>query len=239
MATKQVEQKAAVTPPKGILAKIQYLGELLRAKEWRKEGVNAHQKYKYIKESMYKVYHGEAVAQAGLIFKYEVIDYNLTMNISDKMNLVSIVVRMQYIDPETGEREEYLSRGDGADSGDKGLYKAETGAYKYHIANNFHISEDNDPEGDDEKQKGGTSKFLSNGGFQSPEAALAAKERVLGGELASPADVEKLEKLLVEYAKIQPEKAEAFRAANPDLTKIKAVQMKAILPNISKAVGKQ
>lgn len=238
-----VEKKVKVAaPPKGILAKIEHLAELLRAKDWKKEGVNAHQKYKYIKESMYKVYHGEAVAKAGLIFKFQIIERDFQMNISDKMHLTSIKVLMSYIDPETGEREEYFSYGDGMDSGDKGLYKAETGAYKYHVANNFHVSEDNDPEGDDTetgKGKKGTSKFPANGGFQSPEAMAAAKEKVLGGDLASEADVKKLEKLLVDYAKTQPDKAAAFRASNPDLTQIKAVQMKAILPSITRAIGKK
>jgi len=52
------------------------------------------------------------------------------------------------IDPETGEREEYIFFGSGSDNGDKALYKAVTGGHKFFLASNFNVAEDNDPESD-------------------------------------------------------------------------------------------
>jgi hypothetical protein len=52
------------------------------------------------------------------------------------------------IDPETGEHEEYIFFGSGADNGDKALYKAITGGHKFFLAANFNVAEDMEPEND-------------------------------------------------------------------------------------------
>lgn len=56
-----------------------------------------------------------------------------------------------FIDGETGETLEASSAGQGTDKGDKGIYKAITGATKYFISKNFLIPTGDDPEGFDEK----------------------------------------------------------------------------------------
>ena len=45
------------------------------------------------------------------------------------------------IDPDTGEFEEFLFNGTGADNGDKALYKAVTGGHKFFLASNFNVAE--------------------------------------------------------------------------------------------------
>jgi hypothetical protein len=64
------------------------------------------------------------------------------------MHMVICNFKGQIIDPETGEREEYLFFGSGADNGDKALYKAVTGGHKFFLGSNFNVAEDNDPESD-------------------------------------------------------------------------------------------
>lgn len=235
---KEQKSKETVTPVKGVVAKIAKLADLLRDAEWQKDGVNAAQKYKYISEAQYKRIHGQAVSQVGLLFKFTILDRQFIQNITTSMHLTTITVQMEYIDPETGEREIYMSYGDGADSGDKGLYKAQTGAYKYHISTNFHVAEYNDPEQDDPKETKKVGRFSSNGGFMSPAAQSEAKEKVLAGEVATKEDVASLTKVFKEYQKLFPERAAAFTKGNSDFSKIKAVAMKQILPNITEAVKK-
>ena len=131
------------------LQKLQKLQECMGGFAWEKDGINRHQSYKYVTEKQYKQNFKKALKQAGLIWKMETIGYEFVPAISDKMHMVICNFRGQIIDPETGEREEYLFSGSGADNGDKALYKAVTGGHKFFLASNFNVAEDNDPESDE------------------------------------------------------------------------------------------
>ena len=69
--------------------------------------------------------------------------------ITDKMHMIVCKFLGRITDPETGEFEEYLFFGTGADTGDKALYKAITGGHKFFLAANFNVAEGNDPESDE------------------------------------------------------------------------------------------
>jgi hypothetical protein len=58
------------------------------------------------------------------------------------------------VDGESGEVMECQWKGSGEDSGDKGLYKALTGGYKYFLLKLFMIPTGDDPEKDTKKRKG-------------------------------------------------------------------------------------
>lgn len=130
------------------LQKLKHLQDIMGGYAWEKDGINRHQSYKYVTEKQYKHNFKKALKQVGLIWKMETIGYEFVPAISDKMHMVICNFRGQIIDPETGEREEYLFNGSGADNGDKALYKAVTGGHKFFLAANFNVAEDNDPESD-------------------------------------------------------------------------------------------
>ncbi len=132
----------------GFLKKLKNLQDIMDSFSWEKDGINRHQSYKYITEKQYKANFAKALKATGLIWKMETIGYEFVPAISDKMHMVICNFKGQIIDPETGEREEYLFNGSGADTGDKALYKAVTGGHKFFLASNFNVAEDNDPESD-------------------------------------------------------------------------------------------
>lgn len=60
--------------------------------------------------------------------------------------LTTIRTLHTFTDAETGESLSFEGAGQGTDKGDKGIYKAQTGALKYALAKNFLISTGDDPE---------------------------------------------------------------------------------------------
>ena len=130
------------------LQKLQKLQEYMGEYAWEKDGINRYQSYKYITEKQYKANFKKALKDAGLVWKVQQLEYQYIPEISDKMHMVICKFKGEIIDPETGEREEYIFFGSGADNGDKALYKAVTGGHKFFLASNFNVAEENDPESD-------------------------------------------------------------------------------------------
>ena len=132
-----------------ILKKLKNLQDIMGDFVWEKDGKNTHQSYKYITEMQYKSNFKKALKQSGLIWKMETVGHQFIESVSEKMHMIICDFKGQLIDPESGEREEYLFCGSGADNGDKALYKAVTGGHKFYIAANFNVAENNDPESDE------------------------------------------------------------------------------------------
>ena len=133
------------------LQKLKNLQDIMDSFSWEKDGINRHMSYKYITEKQYKANFAKALKAAGLIWKMETLDYQYIPDVTERQHMVICNFKGQIIDPETGEREEYLFSGSGADNGDKALYKAVTGGHKFFLASNFNVAEDNDPESDIEE----------------------------------------------------------------------------------------
>lgn len=146
--TKKTE--SAVAASQGIAAKLMTLRDTMNSFTWEKDGLNRRQSYDYITEKQYKNNFKAALAMAGLDFKSSMLDYQFIPSISDKMNMIIARFEFHIIDRATGDSEAYTAGGSGADMGDKGMYKAYTGALKYFIANNFLVAEGTEPEADDE-----------------------------------------------------------------------------------------
>lgn len=132
------------------LQKLKNLQELMGEYAWEKDGINRHQSYKYITEKQYKTNFKKALKEVGLLWKVEQLEYQFVPSVTDKMHMVICKFKGMLIDPKTGDCEEYIFFGSGADNGDKALYKAVTGGLKYFLASNFNVAEDNDPESDAE-----------------------------------------------------------------------------------------
>lgn len=65
--------------------------------------------------------------------------------------MTSIMMRYRIIDIDTGSFIDYVIPGQGQDKGDKGVYKAMTGALKYLLIQAFQVSTEDDPEAEGEK----------------------------------------------------------------------------------------
>jgi hypothetical protein len=65
---------------------------------------------------------------------------------------VCVTTRHKFMDGETGEELELQGAGLGWDSGDKGVYKAITGAVKYVLMKNFLITDGQDPESGEQRK---------------------------------------------------------------------------------------
>ena len=124
-----------------VMRDIQALGPL------KKEHVNEQQRYKYLGESQIK----ELIQP--LLVKHRLMllptDQNITAvhQVQDsKMRVTDIQVTYLWLDLDSMETFPIIVAGSGADSLDKGLYKALTGAGKQIICNTFCIPTGDDPE---------------------------------------------------------------------------------------------
>ena len=68
-------------------------------------------------------------------------------------HITQLTMRFTFLDGDSGERETIRVIGDGEDDGDKGPYKAMTGALKYAVMKSFLIPTGDDPEQTDAKPK--------------------------------------------------------------------------------------
>lgn len=103
-----------------------------------KTGYNDFQKYTYVTEAdILEVIRGE-IASRNIFVSSSVIGS------SYQDNLTTVNVRFTFHDGDSEETLEVQSMGQGHDKGDKGIYKAITGASKYMLLKNFLL-----PTGDD------------------------------------------------------------------------------------------
>jgi len=107
-----------------------------------KNGWNAFHKYKYVQESDIKEALQSALPKNNLA---------LIANITDTRHeghMTYIILEVTIADTETGEEITTNWHGVGMDKGDKGIYKAYTGALKYWAMTTFLIATGDDPEAD-------------------------------------------------------------------------------------------
>lgn len=145
-------QRSLVRKINEIKAKVGYL---------KKEGRNTAQKYNFIEEAAVI----EAVRE--LMIERELMIWPETTNIivtpsgstsgGASKNLTTVDMKFTIEDGESGETRTISMGGQGIDPGDKGIYKAETGANKYALLKLFQIPTGDDPEldSDDGKVRGG------------------------------------------------------------------------------------
>ena len=215
------------------LQKLQKLQECMGGFAWEKDGINRYQSYKYITEKQYKANFKKALNVAGLIWKVQQLEYQYIPDISDKMHMVICKFKGEIIDPETGEREEYIFFGSGADNGDKALYKAVTGGHKFFLASNFNVAEENDPESD----AGDISKVTPPA---SPEERDDIKKDLTNpGGKATKMQINSLKKALKMLREKDPEQ-EPFIAAvaekTEDFTNITKQACEALILEIGKMI---
>lgn len=116
-----------------------------------KKGYNAFHKYNYAREADILDAVRDELAKRHVILVPSVESYELrdvkTQKGEDR--LTSVLMRFTAMDGESGESFSFGMLGQGQDPGDKGAYKAETGAEKYAVKKLFMLGdEEADPEAD-------------------------------------------------------------------------------------------
>ncbi|MFA5185389.1 MAG: ERF family protein [Patescibacteria group bacterium] len=119
----------------------------------QKDKTNTHHNYRYASEKAIKEKLHSAFVSHGVLFFLSVTDVsNESVTTSNGNTEARTTAKMQYsfTDIESGEQFVGYFYGSGNDAGDKGLYKAITGAIKYILTSTFIIPTGDDPEEDDD-----------------------------------------------------------------------------------------
>lgn len=109
---------------------------------------NAFHKYKYASEETIKRTLHKQFIDKRILFHFSVQN----QSINDVKGLTQIVCHYSFIDIDTGAVITGPFVGQGEDSGDKGVWKAVTGAIKYVLTSNFLIPTGDDPEDENQKE---------------------------------------------------------------------------------------
>lgn len=117
-----------------------------------KEGFNKAQNYRFVRESDVAEKASALLAERHVFLHQNVVSHSMTelyrTQSGNTMYLTTVDVEFTWIDGESGEKMPASTFvGYGADTGDKGIYKAITGALKYALTTAFLIpNEADDPE---------------------------------------------------------------------------------------------
>lgn len=115
----------------------------------KKDKQNDFDHYGYFSEAGYKQLFTELFANCGLELTTNELNYEFYQTTSDKMpNGRRVTLEFRLSDIETGFYETSIFSGEAMDKGDKAGYKADTGAFKYYLANTFAVATGDDPEQD-------------------------------------------------------------------------------------------
>lgn len=119
-----------------------------------KNGYNDFHKYKYVLESDLAEAVRQRLAERGVMLYTSAEEvtreaFTITSRQGSRETAVTTVrVKFTAADGESGETFEFWGAGQGEDAGDKGIYKALTGAVKYGLMKLFLIPTGDDPEAD-------------------------------------------------------------------------------------------
>lgn len=139
--------------PKALAAKLVQILEAVGTVE--KKGYNKAQNYNFVRETDLVDKIRPAMAKLGVYLHQSVIEHRLEplyeTRAGGTMYLTTVQVSFTWVDGATGETWPVpgVFPGTGADTGDKGVYKALTGAEKYFLMKTFLIGTGDDPEGDE------------------------------------------------------------------------------------------
>jgi hypothetical protein len=131
----------------------------------QKKGQNTQQKYKFIQESDVIDAVRTLMIERNLMIWPETTNVIVTSSGQTsggaQKNLTTVEMKFTIEDGDSGETRTVSVGGQGVDPGDKGIYKATTGANKYSLLKLFQIPTGDDPEydgQDDVKSRGGSQR---------------------------------------------------------------------------------
>jgi len=139
-----------------------------------KDGHNDFQNYDYVTEASAVSTFRKLLIENGVVVLPSLMpDYSIITMVRGKDGgdkpMTTIYVKYQWIHVATGEQLETIAIGQGIDSGDKGAYKAMTGANKYMIMKALQLPTGDDPEGDEKTDKQASHKPQTTKGVKSEQ----------------------------------------------------------------------
>lgn len=134
-----------------------------------KHGWNDFHKYEYVTEADIADHMRGILAEHNVAFLASVEEASDLGN-----NITRLRIKFSFIDGDSDERLDFYGFGDGQDKGDKGIYKAFTGAAKYALMKTFLIATGDDPE-DDSKASGRGKPDKPPKAPEQPKSAPATK----------------------------------------------------------------
>lgn len=150
-----------------------------------KDGYNDFQKYAYVSEANMIEAIRDKVMAAGLVIipsQVSCLSQPVPSGEKSQKYLTEVCTEYTIIDTDSGDSLAVKFFGQGIDSGDKGIYKATTGANKYFLMKTFMIPTGDDPE--DEKPKTGSRKPTPQSATSTPAPASGAIKPATDAQLA-------------------------------------------------------
>jgi len=115
-------------------------------KPMAKAGRNEFHKYNYLSDEQLALALKPLFEKHGVLFTYGAVILGHLVSEGERQRITEISVKYNFYDVESGEVLGGEVPGQGQDSGDKGVYKAITGAIKYIYIKTFNIPTQDDPE---------------------------------------------------------------------------------------------
>ena len=145
-----------------------------------KRGRNEFHKYDYATEA------DIVVAVRDKLAEHNVMLFPSATEIRREGTLTTAIFEFAFVDGDTGATWSSLWAGTGEDKGDKGLYKAYTGALKYFLSKTFQIPTGDDPEATEEGQSAARPRREKKAATEGRELGAASAT-----EAPSPAEGER------------------------------------------------
>jgi hypothetical protein len=187
----------AETKTKSLASKLAYITGEMRAV--KKEGFNKAQNYAFVRETDVAEKLSALLAEQNIFLHQTVIAHSMKplyiTGSGSQMWLCEVTMDFHFIDGETGNTTPIASfPGHGADTGDKGIYKAMTGAEKYMIMKTFLVSTGDDPEADEKVDKAAASTGAAKGPVKVTKGTQAGVQRGGKSDGATTAQVSEIAK---------------------------------------------
>ena len=134
----------------------------------QKRGYNKFHKYNYATEADVNEKVGEELSKANIIMIPNMVSHDTREHTNRNGNveyIVTVNMEFRFICGDSGQEITFNMSGSGQDAGDKGIFKAISGAQKYALMKVFMIATGDDPEGDsgvDERNHSQVSNSSSN-----------------------------------------------------------------------------
>lgn len=139
----------------------------------QKTGFNDFHRYRYATEADVNEKVREVLADHNVVLIPNVKSHSVREHTNAKGKteyIVTVGVEFTFYDGDSGETITFMTYGEGQDAGDKGTYKAITGAQKYALMKAFMI-----PTGDDPESDSGVDRRNASQEEDEPPATLKAK----------------------------------------------------------------
>ncbi len=129
----------------------------------QKGGTNTAQGYKFLSDAQIMEKFNDLFQKNGIVFTYGSKITGTQPTPKNTQTLTNVEVSYEFLDVESGEAISGVAAGQGTDTGDKGVYKAITGAIKYVFMKTFLIPTGDDPENDSKEPSARTTKVVRTG----------------------------------------------------------------------------